>query len=238
MRPRPRGVVKPGWRKYIGPAVIFAGSCALTILIVLIVQTGVWAGVATLPGVGALFWALFQLMRDDAEHQRQRALQHAQQQFDLGVTSHMADVAFDKHVQFCEAYAKELHATLNTLFREGETAGALAHATRLRDIQNEYIIWVTPQISEKLEPLEAELRRIGAKKHVHNVTNTPMTPKEFEEISDAFYRILDVRVDPGSKRDERVAITAILERLREILAVGELLALRSALVALRHVPKS
>lgn len=226
--------MKLRWPIYAVLAIVFAGSCALTILVG---ESGLWAAVAEVPGVGALFGALFQLLRDDAEHQRKLAIQHDQQQFDLGVTSHMADVAFDKHVEFCEEYADELHATLNTLFREGETVKALDHATKLRNIQIKHAIWVTPEISAKLDPFELALRKVGATVHVQRATGGRIKPEDLEKLYDVFYKILDIKTTPDSVTDEQIAVTAVLAKLRDVLAVGELLALRRALVALRRVPK-
>jgi hypothetical protein len=227
--------MKLRWPVYVLLAVVFGGSCVLTGLLR---QTGLWALLAGVPGIGALFAALFQLARDDAQHQRKRALQHDQQRFDIGITSHMADVAFDKHVEFCEEYADELHATLSTLFMNGETERALEHASNLRNIQIRHAIWVTPEISSKLEPLEVALRKVGATVHVRRTSGMRMSPEDVEKLYDVFNRILDLKVSPDGVTDEQIAITSILAKLRDILAVGQLLALRLDLVALRRATQS
>ena len=57
-------------------------------------------------------------------------MEEAKNRFTVGAASHMANVAFDKHVQFCEAYSGEMFSALTTLFARGPHAEA----------------WCTPQI--------------------------------------------------------------------------------------------
>lgn len=68
------------------------------------------------PLVVNLVAALFQLVRDDAAHDRARQLQQSKEDFAFGIESHMARIAFDKHVEFCEAYATEPYETIPRLF--------------------------------------------------------------------------------------------------------------------------
>ena len=72
----------------------------------------------SLPACLSLVAALFQLFREQLTFDRATMLQTAQNGFALGANSHMANTAFDKHVQFSEEYVSEAHATLRTLFRE------------------------------------------------------------------------------------------------------------------------
>ena len=60
--------------------------------------------VTALPAAAAVIAAIFQLVRDQAAHDRAIVLQAAQNGFAVGATSHMASVAFDKHVGFSEEY--------------------------------------------------------------------------------------------------------------------------------------
>src|SRR5205814_5673315 len=83
--------------------------------------------VTALPAAAAVIAAIFQLVRDQAAHDRAIALQAAQNSFAVGATSHMAGVAFDRYVAFSEEYVRELFSTLNTLFRKGPTEEALPH---------------------------------------------------------------------------------------------------------------
>jgi hypothetical protein len=62
--------------------------------------------------------------------------------FDLAVTSPMATIAFNKHVEFCENYIKEVHETLATLIREGPTNLALENSRHLYQVRHDYSAWV------------------------------------------------------------------------------------------------
>jgi hypothetical protein len=73
--------------------------------------------------------------REDAQrrHEAERAVltQQLEHAFAVGSSSHMANVAFDKHVKFCEDYAEELRRTIGTLIAHVTTAKALDHAAAL-----------------------------------------------------------------------------------------------------------
>ncbi|HUU12828.1 MAG TPA: hypothetical protein VM182_03850, partial [Terriglobia bacterium] len=101
---------------YIALAVVFVASAAAAILL------PVGDAVRTLtavPAIGSLFGALLQIFRDRVAYERSLLLLEAQNSFSIGTTSHMANVAFDKHVLFCEEYVTEMFKALTTLFREG-----------------------------------------------------------------------------------------------------------------------
>ena len=72
--------------------------------------------VVALPAFGAFFAALLKIFLDLLAHDRALLLLEAQNAFSIGATSHMAIVAFDKHVTFCEEYLGEMYQTLSTLF--------------------------------------------------------------------------------------------------------------------------
>ena len=117
---------------------------------------------SAIPLIASLVAALWQVLRDQAANDRQLLLLDAQNHFSLGATSHMASVAFDKHVEFCEEYVAEVHKALHTLFREGPTENVFPHTAALYAIQQKYAVWLTPKIEVELEQFEAALRKIGA----------------------------------------------------------------------------
>ena len=86
---------------------------------------------AGIPLVGALVATLVQILRDQAAYERAMLVLVAQNRFSLGASSHMANVAFDKHVQFSEEYAEEVYKALGTLFRKGPTPEVLQHTGTL-----------------------------------------------------------------------------------------------------------
>ncbi len=193
-----------------------------------------YRGIASLPTVGALAASLFQLIRDNAAHQRNIELQNEQQIFNLGATSHMANTVFDKHVTFCEKYLAEVHQTVITLTREGPTQNALDHAGNLYDLRIEYTAWITPEIDKKLIPFEKAIRTIGAnaglvKALTGEEDREGTRSKAIAEMYDIFSSVMDI--GESEVKDEDSTVVAVKERVREILQVNELVSIREYLVS-------
>jgi hypothetical protein len=183
------------------------------------------------PGVLSLFGVIYQLVRDEAAYVKQLALQSNQQRFDLGVTSHMANVAFDKHAIFCEEYVAELHATLRILIREYATALALTQANKLVAIRIKHSVWLTADIESKLEPIDLALRKMGATAWLQgNNPSAAVASGRLEEMHDLFADVVGLQKEEGKAVDEAIAITSILEKVREILGVRQLTELRQRLL--------
>ncbi|HLE64051.1 MAG TPA: hypothetical protein VI750_12960 [Pyrinomonadaceae bacterium] len=125
--------------------------------------TEILRGIISLPGVGALFAVLFQIVRDQAAHERALDLQERQQLFHLGVASHMANVAFDKHVQFAEQYISKMQDGLTQLFHTGPPGESLKFYSELVDIRLSFRAWITEDLETKVMPFEDALRQMGAK---------------------------------------------------------------------------
>ncbi len=190
-------------------------------------------GLVALPGVGALFAALFQLARDEARFEKDRELQRLHQTFTLGVSSHMSNVVFDKHVEFCERYMKEVDATVTTLFREGPTELALRHAGNLYGIRREHSAWLTAEMSEHLEPFESTLRKLGADTgFVRSTHGSPEYAQQrsavVEQMYSTFAEVLDL--DPKTQKSEIAKVEAVKEQVRAILGTEQLTTLRQKLL--------
>jgi hypothetical protein len=95
------------------------------------------AAIAGNVGLVGLIGVLYQLLRDEAAHQKEVWLQHDDQLFQVGATSHMANMVFDKHVEFSEEYVTEVQRTVDTLFAHGPHEKALEHANNLQEIRRE-----------------------------------------------------------------------------------------------------
>lgn len=199
--------------------------------------------ISTVPALGALFAALFQVFRDQAAFERQLLLQQQQQAFSLGAASHMASKAFDKHAEFCENYMAEVHLAVGTLFREGPTQKALEHASSLVQLKSRYSAWLTKSILDGLEPFEAALRKIGASSYLVEAlrgTGDPERPKAIKEMYEVFKEVLQIgEVNALSTERAEVTIGAVEQRLRAILGIEQLTAVRQHLVdqALAVLPK-
>ena len=186
----------------------------------------------TMPAVLALIGVLYQLMRDEALHLKTIEMQKQQHIFELGAMSHMANVAFDKHVEFCECYMKEVHHTVSTLFKEGPTAKSLTHANKFAEIRQEFAAWVTDEISEKLFLFEKALRDMGAAKaHATSLSGEAAHDEErrkaIRTVWEQFNKILTIQGEPP---DESIAIEAVKKKIREILDIEDLIGLRKRLI--------
>ncbi len=171
----------------------------------------------------------------DLAHDRATAVQAAQNSFALGATSHMANVAFDKHVAFSEEYLEETFNTLRTLFREGPTEKALPHAGNLHQIRLKWALWLTPPIESNLDKFEAAIRRIGADAHFVEVDQAhPDRSKVIQEMF-ALYKEVMGRSISDEPKDAEHAISKVVEALRRVLGTEELTGLRQTLVA-RSIP--
>ena len=187
--------------------------------------------VTALPAAAAVIAAIFQLVRDQAAHDRAIALQTAQNSFAVGATSHMANVAFDKHVAFSEEYVAEMFSTLRTLFREGPTEQALRHAARLNEIRQKWALWLTPAIEVNLDKFEAAIRKIGA--DAGFVAVDLVHPDRSEVIREMYALFKEVMGKGYSDQPVTAdhAISTVIAQLRHVLGTDELTELRQTFVS-------
>ena len=220
-------------RTYIGLAIVF--SLSLCAFFLVPANREFLETLAGIPLVGALIGALYQLARDQAAHERQLLIAEAGNRFVLGASSHMANVAFDKHVAFCEEYMKEAQDALTTLIRKGPSEEILKHASALYDIRRRCAVWLTAQLEKELEPFEAALREIGAS--AGYVEATRLDPASSEARKQhigsmflTFAKVMAFKEWNGQELSEELAVSAVTRRLRTILGVEELTKLRSSII--------
>lgn len=218
---------------YVGLVVLFAASL---LAIALLPHGSFLQAVAAVPLVGSLVVALFKVLRDLVAHERQLLLLDSQQRFALGASSHMANVAFDKHVAFSEEYISEVFKTLDTLFREGPTQEALSHAASLFALRRKYAVWLTRHLDSILQRFEGALRKVGANDwFLRNVGPGEPRQKQIEEMYKTFADILgqeNMGNDSwqGQALSEDVAISGVIQGLRAVLGTEELTQIRGAIV--------
>ncbi len=159
----------------------------------------------------------------------------ANNRFSLGASSHMANIAFDKHVAFCEEYVAEMQKTLSTLFREGPSDLVLTHAHLLGAIQDKYRLWLTPEIDEYLETYEKKLRKVGAGARLIKMAPAEdyFKAKDRQKIIDDVYKtyteVTDVPNWHGgaiTEEQEKQGTASVINRFRAVLGTSELTCLR------------
>jgi hypothetical protein len=134
-------------------------------------------------------------------------LTEAQNTFAMGATSHMATIAFDKHIAFCEEYVGETSRALYARVREG-LAYEPPDAGRFLTIRQRWVVWLTRDIEARLDRFEADLRRFDAGAAFYRPDGMPESNKQ----------IIEVRVKE------------IVADLREILGIEQLTAIRKNLI--------
>ena len=216
--------MKLSWKIYSILGIVFIGSLlwATTLPTETIARQ-----VLALPGVAALIGALYQLLRDEAQHQKNLLIQAAKQEFDLAITSHMANMAFDKHVAFCEEYLAEFQKAMVTLVRKAECEEMLTHASNLGQIKVRHRAWLTGEIESELQPFEQALRSIGAAAHFYK--NNPGHAVSSGKMDDADKLMSDIfgfTKEPVEPINEEVRDTVVIQKIRRILGIEELTYLR------------
>jgi hypothetical protein len=134
-------------------------------------------------------------------HQRSVLLAEMQNAFSMGTTSHMAAVAFDKHIGFCEEYVDAVSSVLRV---SGQGAKAL-DVTNLIRIRQKWALWLTDDIDNKLDEFENLIQKVPFEAPVLQADGTAAPPE--------------------------VSIRSVVADLRKVLATEELTALRSELAA-------
>lgn len=189
---------------------------------------------AGIPLVSALVVALFQIMRDQAAYERDQLLMDYQNRFVLGASSHMANLAFDRHVEFCEEYIHEAHEALNTLYRKGPSEEALTHAGNLSLIRRKHAMWIADEIEHDLEPFEKALRQMGASAGYVAATtgdySAAQRPAHLDRMYKIFSQVTGEKEWDGETLMDSLAITSQVRYLRGVLGIEELNKMRQAIV--------
>ena len=217
------------WAVYIVLAIVAAVSFGTALFLP---PADILRWVSGVPALVALIGVVLQIFRDHAQYEKSLAIQRDQQHFILGVTSHMANVAFDKHVEFCERYISQMQETLSALFREGPTKKCLELSSALANIRLSSRTWLTSDIQDKILPFEDALTKIAVK-HIE-LDSLPVGEKRTQVVEAMHNTFADVlglsRLEGRGDNEEEVAARRIMDHLQAILGVKQLVQLRIALV--------
>lgn len=194
-------------------------------------------GIAAIPGIAALCGVLVQLWSEKRAHERARELLFRQQDFALATASHMANIAYDKHVAFCEKYIERTNQGLGELMRDGPSLNVLKFASDLMRIRIDHTAWLTAEIEAELLPFEAALRKIGAGEGL--LPSVPVGERRtrlVDEIYKAFGVVIGTHL-PATDDEKAITTAKVIDHLRDVLGIKELTALRQTTTrfALRRV---
>lgn len=134
--------------------------------------------------------------------ERQKAQQT--RELSVGATSHMATVAFDKHIGFCEEYVQEMYKAIHTMIEVERTEDPM-DPRRFTRVRQRWALWLTHEIEDKLDQFERTITHIisGA-------------AQDYD--------------DDGASISNQRSITRNIEYLRDVLHTEELTALRRKLM--------
>lgn len=191
--------------------------------------TEIFRAILSIPGASAIVVALYQFVRDQAAHERALDLQDRQHLFNLGVASHMANTAFDKHVEFAEKYISTMQEGLTELFTTGPPGESLMFSHKLENVRLSFRTWITEDIGVKVMPFEAALRKMGATNiALEGVPPGPKRTQLVTEIYQAFSTVAGIAYE--GQVDENLAPGKIMNHLQDLLEVRQLSRLRRAVV--------
>jgi len=193
-------------------------------------------------GSGLLAWLIRSLVKQALdrdlkvfEHGLRAAheiqMEEVRNRLTIGATSHMADVVFDKHVEFCEQYTAAVNETVAFLFRRGLNRDVLQNASNLKDIRLRWNVWLTPDVETQLEKFEAALRKIGANVYLLEALRADEERGDaVKEAYGTFAAVVGWEDWQGQPVTRDLAAEKIIEGLRKVLGITELTRLRSELV--------
>ena len=219
---------------YIASVSVFIISISVTILLPINEVSKI---IITTPGAVALLTILFQLFRDSETHRKNLDIQNKEQDYVLGTASHMANIAYDKHVLFCEEYMARVQSGFQELLREGPSKNAMNIGRELVNIRQKHSPWLTKNIEQNLIPFESALIKIGAKERVVDMIQIGEQRNQMiDDIFKSFGLILG-HEKAETEEEANIAIEKIIEKIREILGINILteLRLKIADVALKRL---
>jgi len=185
------------------------------------------------PLVGSLVGLLVKILLDESAHQRDIAKNAAQNNFTFAATSHMAAVAFDKHVEFSEAYAKGLLEALFELFRKGPTKDVRDQASKLSNLRHDYVVWLTKDIDSQLQKFEKALLELAMGASIvydESIPPNAERQKVLEEMYRTFAKVANMKEWSGQQLTDELAVNTALQQLRTILGIETLVGLRMRIV--------
>lgn len=167
------------------------------------------------------------------QHKEKVELQHDQQRFDLSVSTHAANVIFDRLVLFCEEYVYKVHEIIKTSASEGPSKIFLSLGWELSEIRNKHFLCIPYDLSILLENFEADIRKIGAgAKFTELYPDRAFDSGYTEEMFKIHQNILGITAE---KPD--IMISNVINSVRKILKIEELFSLRQNLITKYYINK-
>lgn len=182
--------------------------------------------VLAIPGAVSLSALIIQVLREEVAFEREKELKEREHNYGLATLSHMAQVVFDRQVEFCDAYAPVVKQIVMEEMRNGPCEQALQQAEALANIREKYALWIPKTQFEKLLAFENGLRELGSSAKMIDIVTDDASRRAF--VDRAFNRLLNVvGIDPViGQRDPQLAAAKVNDALRELLGASDFALLR------------
>jgi len=218
-------------KTYIGLTILFFVSIGISVFLPM---SEIFKGITAMPAVGVLIAVLYQLLRDQAEFEKKLNLQKQQQLFTLGASSHMAQIAFEKHVAFCEEYMEEVHEIVGTLFTHGPTNDVDENLRNLYVIRRKHAAWITKEIGLSLKPFETAINEISALSGLVKGlegTDKPTRTKAIKAMYEIFKEVIGLESKNVTEENTEIAVEEVEAKIRKIIGIEELSEMRAKIVS-------
>lgn len=208
--------------------------CIASLFVAAIAAGGIFAArdrpvlqyLAAIPFLSGLLTALGEVIKMEWERQNRAKETASQNAFVLSAASHMSQVAFDKHVQFCEKYVAAVNSGLRAMMEEGPGPQASKLGGTLVNIRLEYVLWQTSDVVSFLHRFEKVLIEIGATDHMlRSYPAGDHRTKMVEEVFKKFSAVFGLGKIPEGATEDVVAEN-IINKLRDHLGISDLTRLR------------
>lgn len=194
----------------------------ISLLISYYSQNEVFENITKIPGIMALVLVLYKSWKDEQ-------LQNKQQDFILGTASHMAEVAYNKHVKFSEEYVNRIQRGFQELLRDGASPKVMNIGGDLVRIRQKHSAWLTSELENKLKPFEQVLIEIGTNEHYLLITAREGMNDNKRKVIDKIYKSLGLVLGnekPSNDDEAELRIDRAIDKIRDILGIKALTKLR------------
>ncbi|MEX3930857.1 hypothetical protein AB4Y32_03390 [Paraburkholderia phymatum] len=188
------------------------------------ISAGVWSLIGSAFGAGAAYLVARYQQKAQSDRERLKAAHDS-------ASSHMANVAFDKYVEFCEAYKDAAGEGVMILIQHGPTREIIGATHKLTEIRVKYSLWIPTDIDARLFEFEKVWLSIGAFSPIIDSTvGGPAYAETREKYSNMVYKefakAMGLNEWDGEKLSDEFTLQSIVAGLREVLGTEKITKLR------------
>jgi hypothetical protein len=174
---------------------------------------------------------LYQIFRDNLALERELIRQNQNNDFILSMTSHMANEAFNRHVEFVKEYLPAAENGVEQLFRAMPSEEEIQKVARklaadLFEVRKRFSVWVTKDIRVRVEPFEKALCKLDA---LGGRISSCDSGEERGTLVQMFFETLG-RVGIAQENQKGAVVeecvVQLKEKLQAVLGISELTKLR------------